>query len=49
MNSNTLKIAKMAGIGYLTYKMLPFKAVRGVVKTFLLAKGISFLKKRIAK
>lgn len=49
MNPNTLKIAKMAGIGFLAYKFLPFKALRGVVKTALVAKGISFLTKKYTK
>lgn len=49
MNSKSLKIAKIAGIGFLAYKMLPFRAVKGMLKAALLAKGVSLLKNKISK
>ena len=49
MNSKSLKIAKIAGMGFLAYKLLSFRAVKGIVKTALFAKGVSLLKNKIAK
>jgi len=46
---NVLRIAKVAGMGYLAYKLFSFKAVKGVAKTALLAKGAAMLKNRISK
>lgn len=46
MNSKTLKIAKIAGMGFLAYKMLSIRAVKGIVTTALLAKGVSLLKNK---
>ena len=47
--STVLKAAKIAGIGYIAYKLFSFKAVKNVAKTALVAKGITYLKDKVAK
>ncbi len=49
MNPKTLKIAKVAGLGYLAYKLLSFRAVKGILTTALLAKGASLFKDKVLR
>ena len=44
-----LHMAKIAGMGYVAYKLMSYKAVKGLVKTALLAKGAAILKNKIVK